>query len=169
MNSNLTKYILDANVFMEASRRYYPFDFAKPFWDALVNYAQSGIIYSIDKVLNEIKRGHGELKVWAENDFYNHFMTTQDPNVFKSYSALVNWAQNQTQYYQTAKDIFMRQDNADAWVLAFAHANGFRIVTHEVYDSNIKKRIPIPNVCQDFNIQNCDTFEMLRNLQFSFK
>ncbi len=168
MNSNSIKYILDANVFMEASRRYYPFDFAKPFWEALVAYSQSGVLCSIDKVFNEINEGYDELKIWAENDFHNYFFSTQDSNILQSYSALVNWAQNQSQYSQIAKNIFMRQENADAWVIAFAHANNFKIVTHEIFDSNIKKRIPIPNVCVDFNISYCDTFEMLRSLQFSF-
>jgi len=52
--------------------------------------------------------------------------------------------------------------------LAFALANELIIVTHEAFDQNIKKRIPIPNVCTEFDIDYCDTFEMLRQLQFSF-
>ena len=52
--------------------------------------------------------------------------------------------------------------------MAFALANELIIVTHEAFDQNIKKRIPIPNVCTEFDIDYCDTFEMLRQLQFSF-
>jgi hypothetical protein len=62
----------------------------------------------------------------------------------------------------------MEKDNADTWILAFALATDLTVVTHEVFDPNIKKRIPIPNVCLAFDIDYCDTFEMLRRLQFSF-
>lgn len=54
MNSQLSKYLIDANIFMEAARRYYPLDFAKPFWDGLLTFAQQGKVISIDKVLSEI-------------------------------------------------------------------------------------------------------------------
>lgn len=62
----------------------------------------------------------------------------------------------------------MEEANADTWVLSFALANSYTIVTHEVLDLNIKKRIPIPNVCRVFDIDYCDTFELLRELKFSF-
>jgi len=38
------RYILDANVFIEATRRYYAFDLAPKFWDSLVHYAANGQI-----------------------------------------------------------------------------------------------------------------------------
>lgn len=153
---------------MEASRRYYPFDFAKPFWDGLIAFSQEGVLCSIDKVLSEIKEGNDELKRWAENDFNNYFRSTKKENIIQKYSLIVKWAQDQSQYNQLAKDTFMEEDNADTWVLAFALANELIIVTHEAFDQNIKKRIPIPNVCTEFDIDYCDTFEMLRQLQFSF-
>ncbi|MHB1955762.1 MAG: DUF4411 family protein, partial [Sulfobacillus sp.] len=46
----------------------------------------------------------------------------------------------------------------------YARANNNILVTHEVYDPNIKKRIPIPNVCRAFGVEHVDTFEMLRRL-----
>ncbi len=153
---------------MEASRRYYPFDFAKPFWNGLLVYSKNGVLCSIDKVLMEIKEGKDTLKSWAESDFKEYFFPTKTENILEAYTSIVQWAQNQSQYNQFAKDTFMEEDNADTWVLAFALANDLTIVTHEVLDSNIKKRIPIPNVCFVFDINYCDTFEMLRRLQFSF-
>ena len=168
MNSIPLKYVLDSNVFMEASRRYYPFDFAKTFWNGLLSFSKEGLLCSIDKVLYEIKEGNDELKNWAETEYVNYFQSTKVENVFKAYSSLVPWAQTQSQYVQIAKDIFMEKDNADTWILAFALATDLTVVTHEVFDPNIKKRIPIPNVCLAFDIDYCDTFEMLRRLQFSF-
>jgi len=138
------------------------------FWDGLLFYSQNGVLCSIDKVLREIKEGKDALKSWAENDFIDYFFSTKKENVIQAYSSIVPWVQNQSQYNQLAKDTFMDEDNADTWVLAFALANELTIVTHEVFDPNIKKRIPIPNVCLEFDIDYCDTFEMLRRLQFSF-
>lgn len=62
-------YVLDANVFVEAKNKYYAFDIAPFFWDSLATYAEKGVIKSIDRVLTELKRGHDELKDWAESDF----------------------------------------------------------------------------------------------------
>lgn len=36
MNEGPTCYLLDANVLMEAARRYYAFDIAPGFWQALI-------------------------------------------------------------------------------------------------------------------------------------
>jgi Domain of unknown function (DUF4411) len=162
------KYLVDSNIFMEAARRYYPLDFAKPFWDAMIKFAKQGKIISIDKVFDELKQGNDLLKEWAVNDFKNYFDDTQTEDVLKNYIELVQHAQAQTQYNQAAKDRFMEDDNADTWILAYARTNNCVIVTHEVADSNIKRNIPIPNICKDFDIKYCDTFEMLRALDFNF-
>ena len=110
------KFILDANVFMEASRRYYPLDFAKPFWDAILLFSRQGVVCSIDKVLNEIKQGNDELKVWAESEFIEYFSSTQNEQILQAYSSIVSWGQSQTQYTQIAKNTFMEETNADTWV-----------------------------------------------------
>ena len=43
-------YVLDANVFIEAARRYYAFDLAPKFWESLVLHAADGRIQSIDRI-----------------------------------------------------------------------------------------------------------------------
>lgn len=45
-------YVLDANVFIEAARRYYAFDLAPKFWDSLIEQVDCGVIESIDRVKN---------------------------------------------------------------------------------------------------------------------
>ena len=168
MISHSQQYVLDANVFIEASRRYYPLDFAKPFWDGLIDYSQKGYICSIDKVYNEIKNGNDALKDWAENNYFEFFVSTKEKDIIQAYSDIVLWVQSRTQFNQTAKDIFMQSENADTWVLSFALAKNYMIVTHEAHDENIKKRVPIPNVANAFGIKCYNTFEMLRELKFAF-
>ncbi len=40
------------------------------------------------------------------------------------------------------------------------------MVTHEKYDPNVKKKVPIPNVCKHFGIKYKNTFEFLKELNF---
>lgn len=54
-------YILDSNVFMEAHNRYYAFDIAPGFWDALIGHAETGRIISIDRVKKELDKGEDDL------------------------------------------------------------------------------------------------------------
>ena len=168
MVGHTLQYVLDSNVFIEASRRYYSFDFAKPFWASLCNQGKQGIICSIDKVYDELKNGNDALKEWAIQDFHSYFQSTQQADVLSAYARIVQWAQAQPQFVQRAKDIFMEDKNADTWVLAFALAKGVKVVTHEVFSAEAQKRIPIPNVCRAFSIDCCDTFALLKELKFRF-
>jgi hypothetical protein len=62
-------YVLDSNVFIEASRRYYAFDLVSSFWHTLIDQAENGRVLSIDRVRAEIEKGKDELADWAKNDF----------------------------------------------------------------------------------------------------
>jgi hypothetical protein len=47
-------------------------------------------------------------------------------------------------------------------------ARGRVVVTHEVLNVDIKRKVPIPNVCKPFNLRPVDTFVMLRELGVRF-
>lgn len=164
VGSGPTRYVLDANVLMEAAKRYYAFDITRRFWDALIQHAQTGLLLSIDRVKAEIDRVGNDLKNWANNEFHSWFVSTVEDDVIDAYRQVMQWAYSQNQFTDAAKAEFARGDNADAWVVAYALAKGCTVVTHEQFDSNIKRRIPIPNVCQAFSMQPVDTFQMLRAL-----
>ncbi len=157
-------YILDANVFMEAARRYYAFDLVQPFWQALIDLAGSGQVHSIDRVKAEIDRGKDLLMEWASGDFHEYFFSTNQADVIEMYGQLMVWANAQPQFTVAAKAEFSAAENADAWLVAYAKAKGHIVVTLEKLDPNIRNKIPIPNVCQEFDVQYVDTFQMLRNL-----
>jgi len=59
-------YVLDANVFIEAARRYYAFDVAPAFWNGLVHHAARGGIKSIDKIKQELERVSDDLADWIK-------------------------------------------------------------------------------------------------------
>lgn len=155
-------YVLDANVFIEAARRYYAFDLAPRFWELLAQLAENGRIESIDRVLQELEQGKDTLAMWASRDFRHAFASTDDEHVVEFYRDIMKWVNAQRQFSDAAKAGFAQ--GADGWLVAYAKVKGRVVVTQEVLDPNIKTRVPIPNVCQAFNVLYIDTFQMLRKL-----
>ncbi len=157
-----TKYVLDADVFMTAARRYYAFDIAPTFWQSLVVHASNGRLLSIDHVKADIDRGKDELAEWANGSFRQWFDSTAQADVLEDYRRIVTWAQGQNQYTGAAKAEFANA--SDGWLVAYAKAKGFTVVTNETHDPSIRRRIKIPNVCQAFGVPYVDTFKLMRDL-----
>ena len=42
--------------------------------------------------------------------------------------------------------------------------HGTVLVTNEVFDSNARRRVPLPNLCRQFDVTYCNTIDMLRGL-----
>jgi hypothetical protein len=53
-------------------------------------------------------------------------------------------------------------------MVAYAKANGLAVVTHEEYAPDVRRKVPIPNVCIEFGVEYVNTFEMLRDLKVQF-
>jgi len=156
-------YVLDANVFIEAARHYYAFDLGTRFWDILLQYANEGTIESIDRVINDIVRGRDQLARWVNGEFSRAFRSTNEDDVIEFYRRIMAWVQDQSQYTDAAKAEFANV--SDGWLVAYAAAKKRVIVTHEVLNPDIRRRIPIPNVCEAFHIRYINTFDMLRELR----
>lgn len=157
------KYVLDANVFIQAKRRFYDFDFCPGYWRVLIYYNREGRLYSIDKVHEELKHGRDDLWDWAEQQFgANAFVDTSTAAITSEYRQMLVWVMAQSQFQNTAKTEF--QDVADGWLAAYAKQTGCVVVTLEQFDPNVRKRIPLPNVCHAFDVECISPFEMLRRL-----
>jgi hypothetical protein len=163
-------YVLDANVFIGAHRGYYAFDIAPSFWKTLVSLADDSKICSIDKIQQEIINPNDddpdELQEWTSENFREYFEKTDASDVLQNYASIQQWAFNESQFTDAAKDEFAR--NADAWLISYAKAKGYTLVTHEVYNPESRKRILIPVVCEIFEVKCINTFEMLKDLQVQF-
>ncbi|MFZ2148993.1 MAG: DUF4411 family protein [Sedimentisphaerales bacterium] len=161
-----TTYVLDANVFIEAERRYYAFDLAPVFWESLVHHAANGRIQSIDRIKEELERGNDELATWAREHFSDAFASTDEEDIIESYTEVMGWVQVKDQFSNAAKAAFAA--GADGWLVAYARSKGCIVVTHEVLDPGIRRKVPIPNVCEAFGVSYVDTFAMLRELGVRF-
>jgi hypothetical protein len=161
------RYVLDANVFIEAHQRYYGFDICPGFWLALARQHEKKRVFSIDKVKAELVRGKDPLSDWTKDRAPGTFFKgTADKRVSDAFADMVNWVQAEQQFTPEAKSLFASV--ADGWVIAYAKTNGLVAVTHEEYARDVKKKVPIPNVCLEFNVEYCNTFAMLRDLGVQF-
>jgi hypothetical protein len=161
------RYLLDANVFIEAHQKYYGLAFCPGFWVAQVRQHERNRVFSIDKVKAELVVGHDWLSRWVAKDVPNTFFKgTADKKVIDAFQTMVNWVQQEQQYNPQAKRQFASV--ADGWLVAYAKANGLVVVTLEEYAPDAKRRVPIPNVCVEFSVDYCNTFEMLRDLKVQF-
>lgn len=161
------RYVLDANVFIQAHRRHYAFDICPGFWDLLVKQHSARTVCSIDKIREEIAAGQDgdELKKWVKNkqSLDGFFKGTEDREVLAAFRKMMSWVQNHLGFTSVAKAEFA--DSADSWLVAYAAANGLAVVTHEEFDDQVRKRVPIPNLCAQFGVDYLDTFQMLRELE----
>lgn len=168
------KYVLDANVFIEAYRRYYAFDIAPCFWVEIKRQFELGTLICIDNVKNEILRKGREkdsLAVWFKDNIKETFPTS-DSEITSIYIQIINWVFScknrggELRFKKLDRDHFAR--GADPFIIAFAKARGYTVVTQEVL--SIESRKPkIPNVCKQFSVPYVGTFEMLRKLGVQFK
>jgi predicted nucleic acid-binding protein len=150
-------YLLDANVFIEAKRRYYGFDFCPAFWDWLIEAGSRNLVFSVEKVRDELILGGDDLAEWARklNDM---FFLSPDGGTIRSLAAALEWARGES-FRQGAISSFA--DDADAYLVAHAHAHNHIVVTHEL-PSDAIKQVKIPNVCVALKVKYVNTFEMLR-------
>lgn len=136
-------YLLDANVFIQAKNLHYAFDFCPAFWDWLEINARNGNVLSIYEVRDELLGWQDELSDWAR-DQGESFFRRQDASVAASFGLVASWVQGHSEYTASAKYTFLQA--ADFALVAYAHAYGHEVVTHE-RPENSKKRVKIPNVC----------------------
>ncbi|HUT99437.1 MAG TPA: DUF4411 family protein [bacterium] len=155
-------FLLDANVFIEAARRYYAFDLVPRFWDSLVEYASLGRIRSIDRVKHELERGKDELASWVEGYFQDAFASTDEDEVVQIYKKIIKWVNSESQFTEEAKATFA--GGADGWLVAYAKVKGCIVVTQEISEPFSKRKVKIPDVCIKGGLSFLDTFEMLRTL-----
>ncbi len=157
------EYCLDSNIFIQAKNAHYHFSICPGFWDWLV--LRVGTVGSINPVLEELRNGNDELKNWAEERKDDHFFAdVTEPAVQETFGSIASYAMER--YKSHVADEFL--SGADPWLIAFAKVNGCIAVTHEAYNPQTKRKIFIPNVCHEFEVEYTDCFTMLKNMDVRF-
>lgn len=157
-------FLVDTNIFVDAHRRYYAFAIVPSFWEFLDHQFSSGALVSIKQVLEELKAGNDALADWAK-DRPHFFHDIGDAQTLQKMAEIADWVTRQ-EYTQAALDEFLSV--ADFYLVAFAVAHGYTVLTHEQPNPEAKKRVLIPNVCDAFGVRYTDTFQMMRTLGAHF-
>jgi hypothetical protein len=159
-----TPFVLDANAFIQAHRRFYPFDICPGYWQAVKWHHKYSGVCSIDRVREELERGEDKLFAWVKGNLSKTFFaSTADLEIVSWYRKLAEWIAAEPQFLARAEEEFASA--ADGWLVAFAKARGGIVVTLEQFDPLIKKSVPIPNLCEAFDVEYVTLFEMLRRLK----
>lgn len=159
----MTRYLLDANIFIQAKNLHYGFDFCPAFWEWLIAQNGTGRVASIDKVSDELQAGGDDLSAWATARGRTFFLTPDDL-VVPALARVSVWATGQN-YEAAAISTFFQV--ADYWLVAHALAHDFAIVTHEV-PSDSTRKIKIPNACIGMGLSCISPYEMLRRERARF-
>ena len=150
---------------MQAYRDYCAPDFCPAFWDCTPLYLHAGRLISIDRVFAEIKNP-GDLIQWAQNSPSGLFVTSGEQQIASNFARIMAWVNGNSQFFDEAKAKFAA--GADGWLIAYAHMHNAVVVTQEVLAPDVQQRVPIPNVCRQFNVSYLNTFDMLRQLGVHF-
>lgn len=94
------------------------------------------------------------------------FVSSAGQPVLDTYVDVMTWVQSQPQFLPNAIGEFA--SGADGWLVAYAQVHELAVVTDEVLDPKVRRRVPIPNVCKQFCVNYLNTFEMLRQLGVRF-
>lgn len=153
-------YLLDANVFIQAKNQYYGFDIVPAFWNWLIAANSAGVVYSIEKVAEELIGFGDELSDWAKARVEDRtFFLAPDDAVLEGLKVVAEWAQSQT-FTPAAVNEFLGA--ADYYLVAHALVQGHVVVTQEVHEPGITRRVKIPNACIGLGVQWMNTYSMLR-------
>jgi hypothetical protein len=163
------KYVVDSDVFMTAKNRYYAFDLCPGFWKSMIKRHREGAVASIDRVKGEILQGRkdDELVVWTKKLPPSFFDGVDDDAVTTKYQEVMLWALHNRQFTDAAKADFAT--GADGWLVAYASVHAVIVVTNEVSAQDSRNKIKLPDVCKQFGVGYCDTFQMLRDLAVRFE
>ncbi len=155
--------MLDANVFIQAKNLYYGLDFCPAFWEWLIAHNEAGQVFSIEKVGDELMAGGDELATWAL-DRATGFFLKPDAAMLPALGRVSAWATGQN-YDPAAVNTFLQV--ADYYLVAYALAHAYTVVTHEIASTSTKK-IKIPDACIGLSIKCMTPFEMLRRERARF-
>ena len=150
-------YLLDADVLISAKNLHYGFDFCPAFWDWLIAKHEAGMVFSVEKVGDELLAIEDRLAEWASARGPGFFRVPTDAD-FPSLAAVRRWAEAQD-YRPTAIDTFLQ--SGDYYLVAQALSGGHTVVTHEK-PAPTQRAIKIPNACMGVGVKCVTTFQMLR-------
>ena len=157
------RYLLDANVLIDANRLYYPLDCVPEYWAWLLHHAEHGVVKLPQEIYDEVKVGTGELAQWVRDEKSSLLLPRQ---VSSAQLRMVMRAYSQG---RALNDDDISKIGKDPFLIAYAarDPSEFCIVTTEVSaPSKRRANRKIPDVADEFGVDTLDPFEFTRALDF---
>ena len=156
-------YVLDADALIRAKNDHYGMTFCPAFWDWLIERRAANRVFSIKAIYVDVcqtatdEDEEDELSKWAKGDGMVLFQE-HDQKMTEKLAVVSSWANSQS-YTPSAISTFL--GCSDYYLVAYALAHGYTLVTHEVPRNSVKK-IKIPDACRGLNVKCVMPFEMIR-------
>ena len=157
------RYLLDANVLIDADRDYYPLERVPEFWTWLGYEAEQGVVRMPSEMYEEIVVGNGELVDWlkAQKDI---LVLAEEADPILVQNVLSNG------YAPDLAEDELQKIGRDPFIVGYALAwvSGTTVVTTEVSKPTRQRgNRRLPDVCGDLNVRCINTFKLLQELNFS--
>jgi Domain of unknown function (DUF4411) len=160
----MTRYWLDASVFIEAHNRSYPIGIVDSDWKWIAGKVGEGTIVCPKLVYQEIVNGYDRddaLGKWFQTRKSNGLCIPPDQAVQKQVGIITNYVF--TKYKSHQAMAFSK--GADVWIIAHALVDQGIVVTQESSLHPNAQKARIPDVCKQFNLPCIDGLQMLKKLK----
>lgn len=170
-------FVIDTNIIIQGQENYYPAHNFPSFWGWILNECKKGNLIFIDQVIAEAIKDKKAIQYqWVKDNVkilqtnYNWCVKTEEAEIENTQnimSANGNYLQDffehkPKQNHQRFKDDFLKA--ADFYLVSYAQANDYTVVTYEHYDLSNRKKILIPNYCSQEGIKYNHPKEMFKKL-----
>ena len=157
------RYLLDANVLIDAHRDYYPMQRVPEFWDWLIHQGHEDRVKIPVEVYEELARGKDDLSRWTSDPATKDALLLDAEADPEHVSHVVERG-----YASNLTDEEIAKLGRDPFLIAYALDSGKECV---VTTENSKPRAQranrkIPDVCDQLGIPWCGPFAFLHSLDF---
>jgi hypothetical protein len=157
--------LLDANVLIDANRDYYPIDRVPEFWEWLAHAGKNGHVKIPIEVYEELKEGNDDLAEWVKKDRISKLLLFHEEVDVSLVSQVIDQG-----YASDLTDDEVIKIGRDPFLIAYALADigNRQVVTTEASKPRrTRANRHLPDVCRDFGVPCCNTFQFVRALDFS--
>ena len=124
-------FLIDSNSLITPYKFYYPFDFAKRFWDQLSDKIESQEIIILDLVRDELLKGGDDLSEWVARIDNSFILDRREAAILAKYGEVLSHLQTSGLYQEKALAAWSQAHIADPWLIATACIYGHTVITLE--------------------------------------
>lgn len=165
----MQRYLIDSNIFITAKNTCYRFTFCSNFWGFLLELFRKGKLYSLKVVRNELLAKDDELKAWIEESIDEKIFLDQW-DAIEGWIEVTEWARTGGRpFTASALEEFAEENEADAWLIAYAKEFDYKIITNEVLNSQIQRKVLLVDAALNFGVECINLYDFLEKYSENFK